>query len=175
MTEQEREATQQRIEQLKHEPPRIEYTRREKILRAVGWGCSAVAVVALVISVYATKQAWGTATCVNNILGTRAPSTTTDAAAHIEFADAQKRYASTLTQFASAERDFDASLADVLNAPKGQQAAAYAAFLAKLGTAVKASTANSAASVAYVSAANTYARVLTEDQAQRAAHPLGRC
>lgn len=88
MTGDEQDAIRQRVEELKHEPPRIELTRREKVLRVIGWVCSVIAVVSLVVAVYATQQAWDTSTCVNGILGERAPTTTQDARAHIAFAKA---------------------------------------------------------------------------------------
>lgn len=101
----------QRIEQLKHEPPRVELTPREKIVRGIGWVCSALAVVALVISVYATQQAWNTSQCVNRILGGRAPVSTQDARAHIAFA-----------------RALDALFQVSATEPKAEQAAAVARF-----------------------------------------------
>lgn len=100
---------QERIEQLKSVPPRPPMTRGQKIVQAISWLCSAIAVASMCVAVYATQRAWHTASCVNSILGDRAQTTQIDSRAHAEWAR---------------------SLATLLAAPHEKQAAMVAGFVA---------------------------------------------
>lgn len=102
---------QERIEQLKTTVPRPQMTRGQKILEAIGWVCSVVAVIALVVGLVAVVQASDVSNCVNNILGNRNVVQGKDASAHVDFAVELKR---------------------VLGAPKDQQATEYRHFLQTL-------------------------------------------
>lgn len=97
----------ERIEQLKTTVPRPPWTRRQKIGRAVSIFCTAIA---LMFSMFAIRSAWNTASCVNGVLGDRAPATQSDARAHAEWAE---------------------SLSALLAAPKNEQSAMVSAFVAE--------------------------------------------
>ena len=101
------------------------------------------------------------AQCVNTALGQRNDPGLLDARAHIAFAQEQAKLAQT-------DKTFTAALNAVLVAPKDQQAARYAEFLA-------ASKAKQEEAVRNAAAAITYAQTLQADQAIRDAHPLGQC
>lgn len=107
----------ERIEELKTTVPRPALTTWQKTGRVIGWVCSVISVVALCVSVYATTQAWHTATCVNSILGDRAAATQADSRAHAEWAK---------------------SIADLLAAPRDRQLVLLPGFVA--GTAKYART-----------------------------------
>jgi xanthosine utilization system XapX-like protein len=108
-----------------------------------------VALVALVTATDAGAQAKTTAECVNSVLGDRNGPSARDAAAHIAFAKADKRFSDTL--------------AAVLILPNGSQAQrdAYDEFVV--------------ASRQKKEAARVYTRVLVADQKARDAKPLGEC
>lgn len=83
---------QERIEELKNvPPPRPPLTLRQKIVQAVSWICSAIAIASMCVAVYATQRAWNTASCVNSILGDRNPVSVRDANAHIAWAQSLGR------------------------------------------------------------------------------------
>lgn len=97
----------ERIEELRRTVPRPPWTRRQKIGRAISIVCTALA---LVLSAFAVRSAWSTASCVNRVTGDRAPATQSDSRAHAEWAE---------------------SLAALLDAPKTQQAQMVTAFVAE--------------------------------------------
>lgn len=107
------------------------------------------AIAALVTSSSAGHQAKATANCVNNVLGDRNGPSARDAAAHIAFAQADKR--------------FSDALAAVLLQPRGSQAQrdAYATFIEAAGTKKVAD--------------DKYVQILIADQNVRDAKPFGRC
>lgn len=96
----------------------------------------------------AAQDARDATSCLNHALGRRNVPAAKDAAAHVAFAKADKRY--------------DTALVAVLSTPKGpRQLVAYKAF-------VLAAQRKQQADARYV-------RLLAADQRFRASHPLGRC
>ncbi len=106
---------QERIEELKSTVPTVRLTVRQKLIEALGWVCSAVAVVALVVAVLATQRAANVGNCINSILGNRNGLSTSD----------------TAVQLATWKQ-----LQKVLGVPKDQQARQYALFVGDLTTLV---------------------------------------
>ena len=74
------------IEHLKTTTPTVTLTLGQRAARIVAWVCSGIAVMALIVSVYATRKAWDVSACVNNVLAERTVPTTNDNNAHISFA-----------------------------------------------------------------------------------------
>lgn len=111
----------------------------------------------------ATAQALKVAQCVNNVLAERNQPAQADAQAHIAYANANATNADAQNKAAIAE-------VKVLVDPTGSalQATDFEAFLILQQAANEASTAYKAASV-------TYKQTLAADQADRNAHPLGKC
>lgn len=112
-------------------------------------GALVVALVAIISASHAGSQAKNAVGCVNSVLGDRNGPTAKDAAAHIAFAQADKR--------------FSDALADVLILPNGSQAQrdAYDRFVI--------------AARRKKLADDTYVKVLVDDQRTRNSQPLGRC
>lgn len=79
---------QARIDHLKTTVPTVRLTAWQRVARIFGWVCSFVAIAALTLSVYATRQATQVSTCVNDVLAERAAPTANDNQAHIDFAKA---------------------------------------------------------------------------------------
>jgi cell division septal protein FtsQ len=104
---------QERIEQLKTVPPRPPMTRGQRVVQVLSWLCSAIAIASMCVAVYATQQAWHTASCVNSITGDRNPISARDAQAHVAWAK---------------------SLAHVLAADKVHVQAAYVEFVKDTNT-----------------------------------------
>ncbi|HET6915399.1 MAG TPA: hypothetical protein VFH56_04855 [Acidimicrobiales bacterium] len=76
------------VEELVHNPPRVELTTAQKVFRALSVLCAGVAVVALVLALVAVTRVATVAACTNDNLGLRNITTAEDAQAHIDFAQA---------------------------------------------------------------------------------------